>query len=61
MNNIERNLICPMRTSLGNCDASGGFCTSVKIEVCNALHDAYRIGFLNGQKYEKERRANDSN
>ena len=55
MNNIERNPNCPMRTSLGNCDVGGGFCTSVKIEVCNALHNAYRVAFFNGQKFERER------
>lgn len=27
-----------MRTSLGNCDPIGGFCTSVKTAICEALH-----------------------
>ena len=44
MNNIERNPNCPMRTSLGNCDVGGGLCTSVKREVCIALHKAYIYG-----------------
>lgn len=55
MSNIERKPNCPMRTSLGNCDVSGGFCTSVKNEVCNALHNAYQVAFLNGQKFERTR------
>lgn len=27
-----------MRTSLGNCDPIGGFCTSVNADICEALH-----------------------
>lgn len=27
-----------MRTSLGNCDPIGGFCTSVNESICEALH-----------------------
>ena len=27
-----------MRTSLGNCDPIGGFCTSVNESICDALH-----------------------
>ncbi len=54
MSNIERNPNCPMRTSLGICDTGGGFCISVKSEVCNALHNAYQVAFLNGQKFERE-------
>ena len=27
-----------MRTSLGNCDPIGGFCTSVNTIICEALH-----------------------
>lgn len=56
MSNILNHVNCPMRTKLGNCNCGGGFCTSVKKEVCDALHEAYRIGFLNGQRYEKKRR-----
>jgi len=59
MSNILNHVNCPMRTKLGNCDCGGGFCTSVKKEVCDALHEAYRIGFLNGQRYEKERRTDE--
>lgn len=29
-----------MRTSLGNCDPIGGFCTSVNTTICEALHKA---------------------
>lgn len=38
MNNIEKHPKCHMRTSLGNCDPIGGFCTSVKKDICEALH-----------------------
>ena len=56
MNNIENYPDCPMRTDIGNCGCGGGFCTSVKAEVCDALHNAYQIAFLHGQRYERERR-----
>ncbi len=38
MSNIEKYPKCHMRTSLGNCDPIGGFCTSVKKDICEALH-----------------------
>lgn len=38
MNNIEKYPKCHMRTSLGNCDPMGGFCTSVNTDICEALH-----------------------
>lgn len=38
MSNIEKYPKCHMRTSLGNCDPIGGFCTSVNATVCEALH-----------------------
>ena len=38
MNNIEKYPKCHMRTSLGNCDPIGGFCTSVNEAICEALH-----------------------
>lgn len=38
MNNIEKYPKCHMRTSLGNCDPIGGFCTSVNKAICEALH-----------------------
>lgn len=37
-NNIKRYPNCQMRTSLGNCDAIGGFCTSVNEAICDAFH-----------------------
>ena len=40
MNNIEKYPKCHMRTSLGNCDPIGGFCTSVNGSICEALHKA---------------------
>ena len=44
MNNIERYPKCHMRTSLGNCDPIGGFCTSVKTNICEALHKSVGLG-----------------
>lgn len=38
MSNIEKYPKCHMRTSLGNCDPIGGFCTSVTTTICEALH-----------------------
>ena len=38
MSNIEKYPKCNMRTSLGNCDPIGGFCTSVNTAICEALH-----------------------
>ena len=38
MNNIEKYPKCHMRTSFGNCDPMGGFCTSIKTTICEALH-----------------------
>lgn len=38
MSNIEEYPKCHMRTSLGNCDPIGGFCTSVNPFICEALH-----------------------
>ena len=38
MSNIEKYPKCHMRTSLGNCDPIGGFCTSIKTDICEALH-----------------------
>ena len=40
MSNIEKYPKCNMRTPLGNCDPIGGFCTSVKTAICEALHKA---------------------
>lgn len=40
MSNIEKYPKCHMRTSLGNCDPIGGFCTSVNKAICEALHKA---------------------
>lgn len=37
-NNMKRYPNCQMRTSLGNCDAIGGFCTSINAPICDAFH-----------------------
>ena len=37
-NNIKRYPNCQMRTSLGNCDVIGGFCTSINAPICDAFH-----------------------
>ena len=42
MSNIEKYPKCHMRTSLGNCDPIGGFCTSVNESICKALHKVSR-------------------
>jgi hypothetical protein len=42
MNNITRHPQCHMRTSLGNCDPIGGFCTSINESVCEGLHKVSR-------------------
>ena len=42
MNNIEKYPKCHMRTSLGNCNPVGGFCTSVNESICEALHKVNR-------------------
>lgn len=42
MSNIDRHPRCHMRTSLGNCDPLGGFCTSVNEPICEALHKVSR-------------------
>lgn len=35
---------CPMRHENGNCLPSGGFCSAVNKPICEALHNAYRMG-----------------
>lgn len=40
MGNIKRHKDCPFRTKLGNCDAVGGFCTSVNETICEGIHKA---------------------
>ena len=42
MSNIERHPQCPMRTTLGNCNPIGGFCTSVNESICEAFHRLYK-------------------
>lgn len=37
-NNMKRYPNCHMRTSLGNCDVIGGFCTSINAPICDAFH-----------------------
>lgn len=41
-NNMKRYPNCHMRTSLGNCDAIGGFCTSINAPICDAFHKVSR-------------------
>ncbi len=62
MSNVERRPECSLRTSLGNCDSAGGFCTSVSYEICEALRRAYFSGYYDGSRdtlgrmYEAKRR-----
>ena len=42
-NNIKRYPDCQMRTSLGNCNAIGGFCTSVNAPICDAFHKLTKV------------------
>lgn len=35
---------CSMRHENGNCLPCGGFCTAVDKPICEALHNAYRMG-----------------
>lgn len=42
-NNMERYPNCHMRTTLGNCDAIGGFCTSINSPICDAFHKVSRL------------------
>ena len=43
----EKRIDCPMRHENGNCTVTGGFCTSVNDEICEALHNAYDCGIRN--------------
>ena len=35
---------CMRHKQNGNCVPSGGFCTAVNKPICEALHNAYRMG-----------------
>ena len=39
---------CPMRHENGNCLPCGGFCTAVNLPVCEAVHNAYKMGEESG-------------
>lgn len=43
MSNIKRHKECPFRTKLANCDAVGGFCTSVNETICEGIHKALNM------------------
>lgn len=42
--NLKRHQHCPMRTHVGNCLIIGGFCTSIREDICDALHKAFQMG-----------------
>lgn len=46
----ENRKNCPMRHDNGNCLPCGGFCTAVNDAICEALHNAYRYGYLDSEK-----------
>ena len=43
MDNVKRHKDCPFRTKLANCDAVGGFCTSVNETICEGIHKALKM------------------
>lgn len=43
--NSELRKDCPMRCEIGNCTPVGGFCTAVNDSICEALHNAYDVGW----------------
>ena len=49
---------CPMRHENGNCLPMGGFCNTLKTELCDALNQAfdigYRTGFIDGRSIETQ-------
>lgn len=46
---------CPMRHENGNCLPAGGFCTAVREVVCEALQNAYQMGYMDmGCEAKKE-------
>lgn len=42
--NLKRHQHCPMRTHVGNCIIIGGFCTSIREDICDALHKSFQMG-----------------
>lgn len=42
--NLKRHQHCPMRTHVGNCLIIGGFCTSIREDICDALHKSFQMG-----------------
>lgn len=45
--NLKRHQHCPMRTHVGNCIIIGGFCTSIREDICDALHKSFQMGTRN--------------
>ena len=43
--NIKKYPNCLLRHENGNCNPVGGFCTAVSIETCDAVHNAWNMGF----------------
>lgn len=39
---------CVMRHENGNCLPMGGFCPTLKNEICDALHQAFEMGYRTG-------------
>lgn len=56
--NSELRKDCPMRCSIGNCTPCGGFCSAVNDPICEAMHNAYNVGWndaiLRAQKEVKK-------
>ena len=44
--NIKKYPTCEMRHKNGNCQPVGGFCTTIQKEICEAMHNAWDMGFL---------------
>ena len=52
--NMKRYPNCQIRTSLGNCDAIGGFCTSVNAPICDAFHKLIEAAYKPDHSYEAD-------
>ena len=49
---------CPMRhPDNGNCQPTGGFCTAVNDQICEALHSAYDLGGFDTFRRLQEQKA----
>ena len=44
---------CPMRHENGNCTVSGGFCTAVNDQICEALHNAFDCGYRSALRQQE--------